>query len=46
MSIGIIAAEDEEMLAIKCKMNNIEERKIYNLNFIKYIIYINFVFIK
>lgn len=35
MSIGIIAAEDEEMLAIKCKMNNIEERKIYNLNFIK-----------
>lgn len=34
MSIGIIAAEDEEMLAIKEIMQNINEEEIYNLTFI------------
>ena len=33
--IGIIAAEDKEMLAIKNKMTKIEEEKIYNLTFYK-----------
>lgn len=33
--VGIIAAEDKEMLAIKEKMINIEEEKIYNLTFYK-----------
>lgn len=31
--IGIIAAEDEEMMAIKNKMHNIEEIKYYDLSF-------------
>lgn len=35
MSIGIIAAETEEMFAIKDIMQNINEEKIYNLIFIK-----------
>ena len=34
MSIGIIAAETDEMLAIKDIMKDIKESKIYNLNFI------------
>lgn len=33
--IGIIAAEEKEMLAIKEKMNNIEQIQIYNLLFFK-----------
>lgn len=33
--IGIIAAEQIEMQAIKEKMQNIEEKKIYNLDFFK-----------
>lgn len=33
MKIGIIAAEYEEMLAIKNIMENISENKIYNLTF-------------
>lgn len=33
MKIGIIAAENEEMLAVKNTMENIEECKIYNLVF-------------
>lgn len=33
--IGIIAAEEKEMIAIKEKMNNIEQIKIYNLIFFK-----------
>ncbi len=33
--VGIIAAEDKEMLAIKDKMSNIEEETIYNLTFYK-----------
>lgn len=33
MKIGIIAAENEEMLAIKNIMKNISEQKIYNLTF-------------
>lgn len=33
--IGIIAAEEVEMQAIKEKMQNIEEKKIYNLDFFK-----------
>jgi len=33
--VGIIAAEDKEMLAIKNKMTNVEEEKIYNLTFYK-----------
>lgn len=35
MNIGIIAAEEEEMLAIKNLMKNIKENKIYNLNFVE-----------
>ena len=35
MNIGIIAAEDDEMLAIKNIMTDIKENKIYNLNFIQ-----------
>ena len=35
MRIGIIAAEPEEMLAIKEKMINIEQSKVYNLEFFK-----------
>lgn len=35
MNIGIIAAEEDEMLAIKNIMENISEEKIYNLTFIK-----------
>lgn len=35
MCIGIIAAEEEEMLAIKNIMENVENKKIYNLLFIK-----------
>ncbi len=34
MNIGIVAAEDTEMLAIKKLMKEISENKIYNLNFI------------
>lgn len=33
MRIGIIAAENEEMLAIKYYMENVSEEKIYNLTF-------------
>lgn len=33
MKIGIIAAENEEMLAIKNIMNNISEEKVFNLSF-------------
>ncbi len=33
MKIGIIAAENEEMLAIKNIMENISEEKVYNLTF-------------
>lgn len=33
MNIGIIAAEDEEMLAIKELMTDINEKKIFDLNF-------------
>ena len=33
MNIGIVAAEDTEMLAIKKLMKEISENKIYNLNF-------------
>ena len=35
MNIGIIAAEEDEMLAIKNIMADIKENKIYNLNFIQ-----------
>ncbi len=35
MNIGIIAAEEEEMLAIKNIMEDIKESKIYNLTFIQ-----------
>lgn len=35
MVIGIIAAEEKEMLAIKNNMTNISEKKIYELNFIE-----------
>lgn len=35
MSIGIIAAENEEMMEIKNIMTDIEEKKIYNLIFFK-----------
>ena len=38
MVIGIIAAEETEMLAIKNKMTNIEEKSIYNLFFAEGII--------
>lgn len=34
MNIGIIAAEEEEMLALKNLMKNIREEKVYNLNFV------------
>lgn len=35
MNIGIIAAEEDEMLAIRNIMTDIKENKIYNLNFIQ-----------
>lgn len=35
MSIGIIAAENEEMMAIKNLMTEVEENKKYNLTFLK-----------
>ena len=35
MVIGIIAAENKEMIAIRNTMNNISEEKVYDLNFIK-----------
>lgn len=35
MVVGIIAAEEKEMLAIKNYMTNISEEKIFELNFIK-----------
>lgn len=34
MNIGIIVAEEEEMLALKNLMQDIREEKVYNLNFI------------
>ena len=34
MIVGIIAAEEEEMLEIKKLMDDIDEQKIYNLNFV------------
>ena len=33
MKVGIIAAENAEMMAIKNIMNDIKEEKVYNLNF-------------
>ncbi len=38
MIIGIIAAEEKEMLAIKETMNSIEEEKIYDLIFVRGVI--------